>query len=119
MEYWYKGDRDLTEIKGSPTYVAGIWSGPTWVGIDCGNGEESCSGGKVLLDQDRLLLQIFGWIPCRFRIFGSGFMSVENIDAPNKSPGEGMPFGSTGICRDLVDSVYNVVYLARYGIPCP
>ena len=46
-------------------------------------------------------------------------MSVENIDAPDKSPGAGMPCGRLGICREPVYSVDDVVYLDRYGIPCP
>ena len=39
---------------------------------------------------------------CQFRIFVSGLISVEDTDAPNWSPGVGIPCGNMGLNRDLV-----------------
>ena len=33
------------------------------------------------------MLEIFGWGPYRFGIFGTGLTSVENVDSPDQSPG--------------------------------
>ena len=46
-------------------------------------------------------------------------MPFENIDAPDQSPGMGMSCGRIGICRETVDRKYDIVEIARYGIPCP
>ena len=46
-------------------------------------------------------------------------MSVEDIYAPDRSPGMGMPCGRLGIFRETVDGKYDVVEIASYGIPCP
>ena len=81
----------MTEIKGDMASAEDIWSGITSVGVDFGAGAESCIGGKGLLVQDRRMLQIFGWVPCRFGIFGSISTSFEDVDAPDWSPGEDMP----------------------------
>ena len=56
---------------GSPISVADISSGITSVEIDCGAGSESCGGGKRLLAWEKIMLEIFGWGPCWFGIFGS------------------------------------------------
>ena len=47
--------------------------------------------------------------PCRFGIFGSVSISVEDIDVPDQSPGEGVPCGRLGLIRDLMDSKEDVV----------
>ena len=86
-----KGARDLMEIKGSPTSVAYIWSRITLVGFDFSAGEESCVGSNILLARDRHMLKIFVRVPCRFGIFCSGSTSVEDVDAPGRSPWENMP----------------------------
>ena len=54
------------------------------------------------LAQDRRLLQKFGWGLCRFRVFGLGLMSVENIDASIEVPGRDMPCVYVGIMQDSV-----------------
>ena len=79
--------QDLTDVVGAPTYVVDIWTGITLVEIDCGAGAERSGGRKISLAQNRRLLEIFGQGPCRFGVFGLGLTSVEDIDAPNWSPG--------------------------------
>ena len=95
----HKGGQPLTETKGALTSVADICSVPTLVDIYCGAGEESCGSGKGLLARDQRLLQIFGQVTCQFGVFGSVLMPVEDIDAPDRSPGVGMPCGRLGVCR--------------------
>ena len=55
------------------------------------------------------MLQIFCRCTCWFRIFGSGLISVEDIDAPDRSSGAVMPCGRLGLCREPVDRAYDVV----------
>ena len=93
----------MTEIKGALTSVADIWLDPTLVDIDCGAREEICGGCKGLFAQDRRLLQIFGWGSCRFGIFGSGSMSVEEVHDPDWIPGVGMTYGRLWLHRYPVD----------------
>ena len=87
------GDRDLTKTVRDPTYVEDIWSGLTLVETDSGARAESCGSGKGLLDWDRCLLDKFGRGPRLFRIFGLGSMSVEDVNALIRVPGEDMPCG--------------------------
>ena len=46
-------------------------------------------------------------------------MSVEDIDAPNRSPGVGIPCRRLVMCRESEGGVDDVFYLARNVIPCP
>ena len=78
-----RGDCKLTDTDVALTSVAYICPGITSVETDHVAGTERCDGGKILLARDRRLLEIFGWGPCQFRIFGSVFSSVEEIDAPD------------------------------------
>ena len=79
-----------------PTCIADIWSGLTPVEINCGAGSERCSGGMILLAQDRRLLEIFFQVPCLCGIIGSESTSIDGNDAPDLSPRKEMPCGSVG-----------------------
>ena len=92
-----RGDNNLTETVVSPTSVGDIWSGLTSVDTDCSAREESCDGRKGLLVRDQRLLEILGWGPCWFGIFGSGLTLLEDVDAKIRVLGEDMPCGYVGI----------------------
>ena len=49
------------------------------------------------------MLKLFVQATCCFGVFRSGSMSVDNIDALNRSIGVGMPCGRMGIRREAVD----------------
>ena len=69
------------------TSIVDIWSGLAFVDIDCSAGAESCYGSNSLLTQDQCMLKIFGQGPYRFGIFGSVLMSVQGVNATNRSTG--------------------------------
>ena len=48
------------------------------------------------------MLQKFGQAPCRFGIFGSGSMLVEDIDTPDQSTGMGTTSGRLRLLREMV-----------------
>ena len=82
--------------------------GATSFGIDYGSGADIFGGREGLLARDRRLLQIFGWGPCWFYIFGSVLMSVDDIDAPNWSNGADMTCGRLGLRRYPIDGVDDI-----------
>ena len=51
------------------------------------------------MSQERRLLEKFGQGPCRFRIFGLGSMSVDDVYAPIKFLGRDMPCDYVGDSR--------------------
>ena len=91
-----RGTCDLTKTVGAPMSVAYIWSVLTLVETYHGAGAEICGGRKGLLTQYQSLLEIFGQSSCRFRMFGLGLTSVEEVDALIGVPGEDMPCGYVG-----------------------
>ena len=78
-------------------YVADILLGLMLVGNCSRAGAESYGSKKILLAQDRRMLEIFSQCLCQFGILGSGLTSVEDVDAPEQSPGEEIPYGYVGI----------------------
>ena len=79
------------------------------VGINCSAGVERCRGRKGLLSRYQHLLQIFGRVPRWLGIFGTGLMSVEDINAPDRIPGAGMTCERLGLCMEPVDGEDDIV----------
>ena len=101
-----QGVRNPTENVGAPTSVEDIWSGMASVETDHVARVGAATARKdywpdtdvhwVYLARDQRLLEKFGRGPCRFRIFGSGLISVEDVDSPIEVPGRDMPCGYVG-----------------------
>ena len=97
MEPDNKGAKDLPNILGDATSVAGIWLGITLVDIYCSARAESCGSGKILFARHQRLIEIFGGGSCCFGIFGSGLTLVEGVNDFDWSPREYIPYGYLGI----------------------